>query len=465
LSLQIGLSLLILALVALANGRTTFVPSNCLHTKFAWTDFTGQSSLNEKVLHNEQDLIAECFDADDESRRVLSQEQPTKEVVVADKDGDHTTVYVYQSEHERRSERRLDTIFCLIKWTASTHVAEIIQFDKVAEILSREECLSEGVAREEQQHRMEGISRFYMVMVGFLLSMVAWNPSEWISTTVAIPLILVIWLVIMFRGTISAMIKSLPNDVSQPISFKSLRHSYRDYKKSLAQKYNCSLKKVKIYCSREERLLLRLFWDRLRPSKLKAKYSAVMFDVNDDVKIVDSLNIDETCDEPCDEPCDELCDEPCVNVLSTLMNLMKSLATSLVNVFRRTKGHNTVQIYVTKLNGDSVVISVKLTDTVSTLKNKISDAVGIPPAEQQLTFGGRPLNDNATMLDCNIQKQSTLDLSLRLPGGEGGKTTKKKKKSAFTGKDKQNKHPPPSTKKKKSAPKKRSKYMIMSCLL
>ena len=78
-SLQIGrLSLLILALVALANGRTTFVPSNCLHTKFAWTDFTGQSSLNDKVLHNERDLIAECFDADNESRRVLSQEQPTK---------------------------------------------------------------------------------------------------------------------------------------------------------------------------------------------------------------------------------------------------------------------------------------------------------------------------------------------------------------------------------------------------
>lgn len=92
------LSLLILALVTLANGRTTFVPSNCLQTNFAWTDFTGQSCLNEKVLDNELGLLVECFDTYDESRRVLSQEQPTKEVVVVDKDGDHTTVDVYQSD-------------------------------------------------------------------------------------------------------------------------------------------------------------------------------------------------------------------------------------------------------------------------------------------------------------------------------------------------------------------------------
>lgn len=65
------------------------------------------------------------------------------------------------------------TTFRLIESTVSTHVAE----------MSGDERLLERVAHEEHQHRMEGIRRFFMVMIGYLLSMVAYNPSEWISTT------------------------------------------------------------------------------------------------------------------------------------------------------------------------------------------------------------------------------------------------------------------------------------------
>ena len=73
-----------------------------------------------------------------------------------------------------------------------------------------------------------------------------------------------------------------------------------------------------------------------------------------------------------------------------------------------------MQIFVKTLTGSTITLEVEPTDRIEDVKEMIQDKEGFLLVEQVLVFAGKTLEDENTLQDYNVQKETTLHLLLRL---------------------------------------------------
>tara|TARA_B100001989_G_C24293693_1_gene342289 strand:- start:91 stop:477 length:387 start_codon:yes stop_codon:yes gene_type:complete len=76
-----------------------------------------------------------------------------------------------------------------------------------------------------------------------------------------------------------------------------------------------------------------------------------------------------------------------------------------------------MQIFIKALTAKTTILDIEANDSIDTVKQKIQEKENIYPNDQRLIFNGKQLEDDCTLSDLNIERDSTLHLLLRLRGG------------------------------------------------
>merc|ERR1712203_178642 len=76
-----------------------------------------------------------------------------------------------------------------------------------------------------------------------------------------------------------------------------------------------------------------------------------------------------------------------------------------------------MQIFIKTLAGHTIPLEVEALQTVDDVKDKIAEDSGIPPWQQCLTFSGKQLEDQRTLAEYGVNKETELYLSMDMRGG------------------------------------------------
>ena len=76
-----------------------------------------------------------------------------------------------------------------------------------------------------------------------------------------------------------------------------------------------------------------------------------------------------------------------------------------------------MQIFIKTLTEKTITLDVEISDKIEDIKQKIYDKEGIQSDEQMLVYTNKLFENDKTLSDYNIQKDSTLNLMMRLLGG------------------------------------------------
>ena len=76
-----------------------------------------------------------------------------------------------------------------------------------------------------------------------------------------------------------------------------------------------------------------------------------------------------------------------------------------------------MQIFIKTLTEKTITLDVEISDKIENIKQKIYDKEGIHADEQMLVYTNKLFENDKTLSDYNIQKDSTLNLMMRLLGG------------------------------------------------